>query len=72
MLTTTDNPFSPKTQYDNWKQWDEDNGYYTEQFIARLIDVDVELDDEIAMNEATVKAIEEILEHDVIGIYKLV
>lgn len=72
MLTTVDNPYSPKTQYDKWKQWDEDNGYNTESFLARLIDADVEIDDELALAKAIEEAIAEIIEHDVLAIYLVV
>lgn len=72
MLTTVDNPYSPKDNYDKWKQWDEDNGYNTESFIARLIDSDIDMDDELSMNEAIDNAKQEILDNDVLKVYKLV
>ena len=73
MLTTTDNPFNPKTDYDKWKQWDEDNGYNTESYLARLVMTSVEdLDDDIAVESATNQAMKDIVEYDVLGVYVLV
>ena len=43
MLTTVDNPFDPFTQWDDWRRFDEDKGYYTCEFIARLSDSSPEL-----------------------------
>lgn len=36
MLTTTDNPFDPFTQYDEWLSFDEDKGYYSCSLLARI------------------------------------
>lgn len=74
VLTTTDNPYNPKTDYDEWKQWDEDNGYFTEQYIARLLDMEgnFDVDDELTLNTLRDKVIQEILENDIINQYMLV
>ena len=74
MLTTMDNPHNPKTDYDKWKQFDMDNNYNTEEYIARIADVpsEVELNNEPIIEKLRTKAIYEILEHDLLGIYKLV
>lgn len=74
MLTTIDNPFNPNDDYVKWKYWDEDNGYHTESFLARLLTMepDFDLDDEMKMAELTDKVILEILEHDVLNVYVLV
>lgn len=73
MLTTTDNPFNPKKDYDKWKQWDQDNGYNTENYLARLVMNAVEdIDDEFAVEQATNEAMRDIVEFDVLGIYVLV
>lgn len=74
MLTTIDNPFNPKTDYDNWKQWDQDHGYNTEEYIARLIVMDgnYEIEDEFAMNLITRDVIDDILMNDTLNIYRLV
>lgn len=74
MLTTLDNPYSPKDQYPQWKTWDAENGYFTEEYIARLanIPVNVDIDDELAVSRYTNAAIHSILENDTLGIYKLI
>lgn len=71
MLTTTDNPFDPYTEYDQWRQWDEDKGYFTESYLARIANVQVDMEEQ----EATIlidEAKEQIINNNVLGIYKLV
>lgn len=74
VLTTKDNPFNPKTEYDNWKSWDERNGYYTEAYVARVADVplDVDIEDDILINSFIQQAYQSILEHDESDLYRLV
>lgn len=74
MLSTIDNPFNPKTDYDMWKRWDNDNGYDTEEYIARLINMEetYDVDDEFTLNILTTKVINEILENDDRQIYRLI
>ena len=74
VLTTIDNPFNPKTQYEEWKQWDYENGYNTEEYIARLIVLDdsYDADDEVNLFDLTNKVINEILENDSQEVYRLV
>lgn len=71
MITTTDNPFSPFTQFDEWKRWDEQAGYYTCEYLARVTRTSDELslsDQELAIEDA----INEIAEHNITGMYKVV
>lgn len=74
VLTTIDNPYSPKTEYDKWKQFDVDNHYNTEEYLARVTNLpgDMELDNDPKIEELTTQAIHSILEHDVLGIYRLI
>lgn len=74
MLTTIDNPYNPKTQYDLWKQWDKDNGYETEEYIARLLNMEesYDVDDEFMLNMLTNKVINDILENDDLSLYRLI
>lgn len=74
VLSTIDNPYSPHTEYDKWKQWDEDNGYDTEEFVARLVSMEqgFDVDDELSLNELMDKVVHEILDNDVLSIYILV
>lgn len=74
MLTTVDNPFSPKDEYAKWKRWDVENGHNTEEYIGRLIimEEDYDIDDAFVMNMLSNKVINEILENDDLEIYRLV
>lgn len=54
MLTTTDNPFSPVTHYDEWLSWDMIH-YNTNSLLARVVRTSPELSDpdqELAIQEA--------------------
>ena len=71
MLTTIDNPFNPFTQWDEWKSFDEDKGYYTCAYLARIAKTSDELSDadyDLAVEEA----IDEICELNTLGLYKKV
>lgn len=74
VLTTVDNPFNPKTEYLQWYRWDHENGYDTEAYVARLVadEIDIEVDDEFALEMVASKVIDEILQNDDQGIYVLV
>lgn len=38
LLTTKDNKFNPFTEYDDWKNFDEETKhYYTEAYVARIV-----------------------------------
>jgi hypothetical protein len=37
MLTTSDNPFSPVTQFTEWRTWDEAQGYNTLAYLGRAV-----------------------------------
>lgn len=73
MLTTIDNPYNPKTDYLKWKQWDEEAGYNTESYVARLLMMEksFNIDDELGMVELTNKVINDILENDPLNVYAL-
>lgn len=71
MLTTTDNPFDPFTQYDDWLAFDEQSGYYTNNYLARIVSISDELSEE-ENNLSIELAIDEIVELNVLGIYKKV
>ena len=71
MLTTIDNPFNPFQQWEDWKRYDEDHGYYTCQYLARIAKTSDDLSDS-DNDRAVANAIEEILELNILGIYKKV
>jgi hypothetical protein len=71
MLTTVDNPWDPFTQFDEWYQFDESSGYHTTQYLARLTFSSPDLS-EVDQSDAIEVAIDEIVEQNVLGIYKKV
>lgn len=71
MLTTTDNPFDPFTQFESWQAFDEAKGYYTCAYLARIARTSEELSEE-EENAAIESAIDEIVSMNVLGIYKKV
>lgn len=68
MLTTLDNPFNPFTQYDEWFQFDVQNGYHTCAYLARIAKTSDELSDEDQFLALTA-AINEIIELNITGNY---
>ena len=68
MLTTIDNPFSPFTQWDEWKRYDEDKKYYTCSYLARIAKTSDDLS-EVDYNKAIDDAIEEIVSLNINGMY---
>ena len=70
-LTTTDNPFSPLSQFDEWYAFDESHGYHTCSYLARITSTSDELSEE-DQDEALERAIDEIVEFNALGIYKKV
>lgn len=71
MLTTTDNPFDPFTEFDSWFQYDEEKGYHTCSYLARIAKTSSELSDK-DNDEEIERAIDRIVELNVLGIYKKV
>jgi hypothetical protein len=69
MLTTVDNPFDPFTQWDEWVNYDEAAGYFTNSLLARIARLSPDLSDadEIVAIE---QAIDEIVEENVNGLYR--
>lgn len=68
MLSTVDNPFNPFTEYEEWRVFDEAHGYYTSQFLARIVKSSDELSDP-DQSVAIENAITEIVEENVLGLY---
>lgn len=71
MLTTVDNPFDPFKQTDAWRSFDEDHGYFTANYLARIAKTNIEMSDEDYNNEIA-RACEEILRYNPLKIYKIV
>lgn len=71
-LTTTDNPFSPIDDYDNWSKFDHDHGYNTDELVARIVGpIDFDLP-EVIVNEAFDDAIKWLFEWNPTGNYSIV
>jgi hypothetical protein len=70
-ITTTDNPFDFFTQFDDWYQFDESKGYHTCSYVARIAKVSNDLS-ELDNNIEIARAIEEILNFNLTGNYKLI
>ena len=71
MITTIDNPFNPFTQYDEWLAFDEEKGYYTNNYLARIANTSFELSEE-EENEEIENAIDEIVRLDPFLMYRKV
>lgn len=69
MLTTTDNPYDPFDQYDEWYTMDEMLGYNTPSYLARIAIVSDDLGDAFYHYEIE-RAIDEIVQENITGTYK--
>lgn len=70
-LTTLDNPFNPFEQFDQWYAFDTQKGYNTCNYLARIAKSSDELSD-ADEDRIVEEAIDEIVEFNVLGIYKKV
>lgn len=71
MLTTFDNPYDPFEQFDSWYRFDQDKGYNTCSYLARIARTSDQLSEE--ENELEIeRAIDEIIKYDFRNIYKKV
>lgn len=71
MLTTTDNPYDPFDDFDNWLAYDNSKGYNTSGLLARITITSDELsepDQYLAIDQA----IDNIISENYLGIYKKV
>jgi hypothetical protein len=71
MLTTTDNPYDPFTQFDEWYAFDQAAGYFTSGLLARIVQSSDDLS-EADQSLAIENAIDEIVRENVLGIFKKV
>lgn len=69
MLTTTDNPYNPFTEFDQWYAYDTQVGHHSLSLLARVCRTSDELSD-LDNAQAIDHAIETILTEDVTGLYK--
>lgn len=71
MLTTVDNPYDPWTQWDEWFAWDAAAGYHTPGLLARVARTSDDLS-EADQSLAIQQAIDEIVQENVLGIFRKV
>lgn len=71
MLTTIDNPYCPFDQFNLWLLFDKEKGYHTCEKIARIANIleDMTQKEE---DEEIERAIDRIIELDILDIYKKV
>ena len=70
-LTTVDNPFDPFDNSDNWLQFDQDRGYYSNEKAVRNANFTSEMTEQ-EMNEEMERAIDEFIACDFLDLYKKV
>ncbi len=68
MLTTTDNPFDPVTQFKEWYVFDTSRGYNSLSLLARIAHTTDEMGDDV-QTFAIEEAIDEIVRENVSGMH---
>lgn len=68
MLTTTDNPWDPFTQWDEWLSFDTNRGYNTSGMVARIAVTSHDLS-EADQARSIQMAIDDIVRENVLGLY---
>lgn len=66
MLTTTDNPFHPITQFNEWYMYDTINGYHSLALLARVAFSTDSIGDDVT-TEIIEEAIEEVVRENLSG-----
>ena len=68
-LSTIDNPYDPFTQFMPWFLYDIEKGYNSCSYLARIARISDALSEEENDKEIE-RAIDEIIDHDLLGIYQ--
>lgn len=71
LLTTTDNPYNPFTEFDQWAACDEQLGHYTLALLGRVCITSDELS-ELDQSRAIDHAMDEIVAENVSGMHVLI
>lgn len=71
MLTTFDNPFNPFDDFTSWFLFDNEKGYNTCGYLARIANVTDDLSQK-EVDEEIERAIDDIIRYDLFNIYKKV
>ena len=66
-LTTTDNPYSPVDEFEQWQEWDHAHGYYLDNYMARVYDTKLGAQPWLEDDKAWALAEAEVLEHNIWG-----
>ena len=69
MITTVDNPYDPRTDFEAWYMWDTGQGYNTSAYLARVASVSEGFPDAVQDRDIE-NAIDEIIEIHNGGLYK--
>lgn len=69
MITTVDNPYDPRTDFEAWYMWDTGQGYNTSAYLARVAAVAEEFPEAVRDRQIE-DAIDEIIELHSGGMYK--
>lgn len=70
-LTTIDNPFDPIDDFTSWRRFDEEKGYYSNNYLARIVNLSDDMSQK-EEDEEIERAIDEIILFDPLGLYKKV
>lgn len=70
-LTTIDNPFDPADDFEHWYAYDEEKGYHSCAYLARLAPTSSSMTD-IENQRIINAAVDDICRLDLLGIYKRV
>jgi hypothetical protein len=68
MVSTSDNPFNPFTQYSDWERFDIDHGYNTMSYLMRVARVSPYME-EYEYEQAITEAVNTICRLNPLGIY---
>lgn len=66
-LSTSDNPYNPITQYDEWERWDSEHRYFTNDFLDRICHTTLELGEDLYAQDIE-DAIDEAVKYNVISL----
>ena len=68
MLTTIDNPYDPFEQFSQWFLYDNEKGYNSCAYLARIAKTSDQLTEQENENEVA-RAIDEIIKYDFMNLY---
>lgn len=69
MISTSDNPFNPFTQHDDWYRYDVATGYNTMGYLNRLVPYSPSLDETGELDSLLEDAMEDMLRLNIYGNY---